>query len=66
MLDGVSCMSSVGNDSKSFRDMSAVDLRALLRVSMKDLLGNKVTPRATGNVKIRRQIARILTRLKKF
>lgn len=59
-------MSSVGNDSKSFRDMSAVDLRALLRVSIRDLLGNKVTPRATDNIKIRRQIARILTRLKGF
>lgn len=59
-------MPSVGNDSKSFRDMSADGLRALLAVSMKDLLGNKVTPRATDNVRIRRQIARILTRLKVF
>ena len=56
-------MSSVGRNSNSFIDMHKNELEALLRVCVKDLLDTRVTLRAVGGQKIRRQIARILTRL---
>ena len=56
-------MVSVGNKKKQLSGMSESDLESLLSVCMKDLLDSKVNSRATGALIIRRQIARILTRL---
>lgn len=53
----------VGNDIKQISSMTKDDLEALLLVCVKDLLDSKVKTRATGRLNIRRQIARILTRL---
>lgn len=56
-------MASVSQIAKTYRDMSKVDLEALLKVCVKDLIDYKVAQRAGGAAKIRRQIARLLTRL---
>ena len=57
-------MLSAGQNSKTYRDMSKSDIDALLKVCVKDLVDYKVAQRAAGAVKTRRQIARLLTRLR--
>lgn len=56
-------MVSASHIAKSYRDMSKDDLEALFKVCVKDLIDCKVAQRAGGPATIRRQIARLLTRL---
>lgn len=56
-------MSSHGRNEDRMSDMPKGELEALLLVCVKELVDCRVTRNAYGGQKIRRRIARILTRL---
>ena len=56
-------MSIVQKKAKPFEGLSADDLDALLKACMKDLLDINVNPQDSGRLTVRKQIARILTRM---